>query len=223
MAVRSDDGILWVDSRAAPAAAVFTAIARETGIRFIVGEELRPVAVNLKVEGIELERAIRNLVGELDAVGYTMSYQGLPAGGARLAEVAIYGAGGRSAKGTVYEESRPPPLPSILAPNHEDVAGTLKATGVAAETIERVIALSRDLEAERRRIAASSHDRRDLAPDSAAALEPLLATGMSMEEAVRAVLIQEAEGRVLQEIAAVPGGANVFQVLRRRSYIDYDE
>jgi len=214
--------MLWLDSRAAPAPEVLTAIAREAGIRFIVDEALRPVSVNLHVEGVELERAIRNLVRELDAAGYAMSYRSLPAGKPRLTEVAIYGAGGRSAKGTVYEAT-PPPLPSILAPNYEDLAGTLKASGVPAETIERVIVLSGELEAERRRIAMSSHGRSDLAPDSAAALERLLAMGMSTEEAVRAVLIQEEERRVMREMAAVPGGSRVFQVLRRRSYIDYHE
>jgi hypothetical protein len=34
-----------LESRAAPAPEVFTAIARETGIRFIVDEELRPVRI----------------------------------------------------------------------------------------------------------------------------------------------------------------------------------
>jgi hypothetical protein len=47
--------------------------------------------------------------------------------------------------------------------------------------------------------------------------------GMSMDEAIRSVLIQQEERRVLGEIAAVPGGSRVFQVLRRRSYIDYSE
>ena len=214
--------MLWLDSRAATAPEVFTAIARETGIRFIVDEELRPVPVNLKVDGVEIARAIRNLVGELGAAGYAMSYRSPPAGRPRLTEVAIYGAGGRSAKGTVYEAT-PPPLPSVLAPNYEDLAGALKGTGIPAESVERVIALSGELEAERRRIATGSFDRSDLAPDSVAALEQRLAMGMSMEEAVRAVLSQEEERRVMQEIATVPGGPRVFQVLRRRSYIDYHE
>jgi hypothetical protein len=223
VAVRSDKGMLWLDSRAAPAPEVFTAIARETEIRFIVDEELHPVAVNLKLEGVEIERAIRNLVGEVGAVGYGMSYQSLPAGGAKLTEVAIYGAGGRSAKGTVYEASRPP-LPSILAPNHEEAAASLKASGIVpAESVDRVIALSRELEAERGKIGAGPHDRSELAPDSATVLDRLLAKGMSMEEAVRALLIQEKERRVMREIATVPGGPGVFETLRRRSYIDYGE
>jgi len=220
VAVRSDKGILWLDSRAAPAPEVFAAIAGKTGIRFVVDEELRPVPVNLKVEGIDVERAVQNLVREVGAAGCAMSYRSSPAGRPRLTEVAIYGAGGRSAKGTVYEASRPP-FPSILAPNHEELATTLKATGVPAETIDRVIALGGELEAERRRIATSSHDRTDLAPDQAAALEPLLAIGMSTEEAVRSVLVQEEERRVMGEIATVPGGSQVFQLLRRRSYIEY--
>ena len=222
VAVRSDNGSLWLESRATPAPEVFTAIARETGIRFVVDDELRSVPVNLKIEGVEIQRAIRNLVRELGAAGYAMWYRSLPAGAERLAEVVIYGAGGRSAKGTIYEASRLP-LPSILAPKYEDLAGTLKATGIPAETIDRVVSLSRELEAERAKIAASSHDRSDLASDSAAALEPLLAMGMSMEEALRAVLIQEEERKMQQEIAAVPGGPRVFQVLRRRSYIQYDD
>ena len=187
VAVRSDKGILWLDSRAAPAPEVFAAIARETGIRFVVDEELSPVPVNLKVEGIDVERAVQNLVREVGAVGYAMSYRSVHGGGAKVTDVEIYGARGPSVTGTVYEASSRP-LPSVLAPNYEDLVGTLKATGVPADTIERVVALSRELEAARNET------------DGAAALE-----------------------RVQREIAAVPGGLHVFQVLRRRSYVDYGE
>ncbi|MGH7821800.1 MAG: hypothetical protein ACREQ9_18715 [Candidatus Binatia bacterium] len=220
--VRSDGGILWLDSRAAPAEVVFAGIARETGIRFVVGEELRSVPVSFRVEGVGAERAVRNLIGQLEAVGYTMSYESLPAGGARLAEVAIYGEGGRSGKETVYEAERAS-MQSVLAPNHEELAEALKAGGVPEDSIKRVVALSRALEAERSRIAATSPAGGDLSPDSAESLERLIAMGMSMEEAVRAVLIQEQERKVMQEIATIPGGSHVFQMLRRRSYIEYDE
>jgi type II secretory pathway component GspD/PulD (secretin) len=222
VAVRSDAGKLWLDSRAAPAPEVFQAIARETGIRFVVDDELRAGPVTLKLEGADIERVMRHLVRELDAVGYGVSYRSVPAGGGKAIEVTIYGARGPSAKGAVYEAS-PSPLPSILAPNHEELAGKLTATGVPAETIERVVALGAELETARAKITASPHDRGEVPADAAASLDRLLAMGMSMDEAIRSVLIQQEERRVLGEIAAIPGGSRVFQVLRRRSYIDYSE
>ncbi|MGH7821546.1 MAG: hypothetical protein ACREQ9_17415, partial [Candidatus Binatia bacterium] len=63
--VKFQAGKLSLRANSAPAADVFSAVAEKTGIRFVVDSEIKPGPITIDIDGMALERAIRNLLTEM--------------------------------------------------------------------------------------------------------------------------------------------------------------
>jgi hypothetical protein len=208
--VRFEDGKLWVFSQAVSAPDVFSAIAEKTGIRFVIDKELKPAPLTIRIEGMELERAIRNIVGALPEVaGHTMSYSREASGDARLAEVSIFGPGKAISSGTnVYEASSSSPL-ALPTPDLQERMDRMIEAGVPRETAEKVLELTTEVQKLQATPEPGSYDPDDLSPATREQLQPLIDRGVPMERAVQMLLLQERYQDTLKELSNMPGGMAV--------------
>ncbi|MGH7858143.1 MAG: hypothetical protein ACREQY_12530 [Candidatus Binatia bacterium] len=209
-AVRFENGKLWVTSRAVAAPDVFSAIAEKTGVRFVIDKELRPAPLTVQIEGMELERAIRNIVGAIPEVaGHTMSYTKEASGDARLSEVSIFGPGKALSAGTnIYEASGAGP-PSFPTPDLRERMDRMIEAGVPRETAEKVLELTAEVQRLQESPEPGSYRPEDLSAASREQLEPLIDRGVPMERAVQMLLLQEKYQDTLKELSNMPGGLKI--------------
>jgi hypothetical protein len=200
--VRFEEGRLWVSCRETPVPDLFAEIARATGIRIAVDRELHPAPVTVRVEGLDLERALRNLVAAVpEAAGHTMSYERTTDGSTRLTSVAIFGPGKAPAGTGVYE----PGAASIAAPDPEERLRRMLEAGVPRETAEKVIELAAEVQKLQATPEPGAYRPEDLSPESRQQLQPLLDRGVPMERAVQMLLLQEKYRRTLEELSTLQG------------------
>ncbi|MGH7819708.1 MAG: hypothetical protein ACREQ9_08040, partial [Candidatus Binatia bacterium] len=206
--VRFEEGKLWVTSREVPAPEVFSAIAEKTGVRIVIDKELRPAPLTIRIEGMELERAIRNVVGAIPEVaGHTMSYTKEPSGAPRLAEVSIFGPGKALSAGTnVYEATSPPVFPT---PDLQERMDRMIEAGVPRETAEKVLELTAEVQRLQATPEPGSYRPDDLSAASREQLQPLIDRGVPVERAVQMLLLQEKYQETLKELSSMPGGLSV--------------
>jgi hypothetical protein len=213
--VRFENGRIWLVARGVAAPDLFSAVAEKTGVRFVVDADLKPGAITVDIEGQDLERAVRALVGAVpEAAGHTMSYARDGSGTTRLTAVTIYGAGKAPAGATaaVYEAANPPaaeaPMPFPTPDLGERMQRMIEA-GVPRETAEKVIKLTEEVQKLQATPVPGSYRPDDLSATSREQLQPLIDRGVPMERAVQMLLLQERYQETLRELSSVPGGLNV--------------
>ena len=201
--VRYENGLLSLSSRGVPAPEVFSAIADEAGVRFVIDKELKPASVTMEIVDMEIERAIRNVVSVMPGVaGHTMSYQNVPDGEPRLSQVSIYGPGKSSAGGDVYEATAPLPIPT---PDLQERMDRMIEAGVPRETAEKVVELTAEVQRLQATPPPGSYSPDDLSEASREQLQPLIDRGVPMERAVQMLLLQEKYQDTLRDLSEIQG------------------
>lgn len=209
--VQFQGGKLSLNARAAPAAEVFNAVAAKTGIRFVVDSEIKPGPITIDIEAMPLERAIRNMLGEIhQAAGHTMSYSRGADGVPHLTQVTLYGPGKTpsEAGATVYQAAAPSlvePM-ALPTPDLEERMRKMIEAGVPRETAEKVMALTREVQQLQATPAPGSYHPEDLSPATREQLQPLVDRGVPMERAVQMLLLQEKYQETLKDLQAAQGG-----------------
>jgi hypothetical protein len=200
------DQKLWVRAVAAPAAQVLSAVAGETGVRFVMDSEIKPGPITIDIDGMALERAIRSLVGQVSgAAGHTMTYARGADGRPHLTQVTLYGPGKAPAEGSsVVYGSDPAPAP-VPTPDLQERMRKMVEAGVPHETAEKVIDLTRDVQQLQATPAPGTYRPEDLSPASREQLQPLIERGVPMERAVQMLLLQERYKDTLGELSKIPG------------------
>ena len=90
--IRYREGRLTIHAEAIPANEVFTAIAEDTGVRFVIDSEIRPVPITIDFDDLELERGIHKVVRAVRPA--VAMFHGRDANGeSRLARVDLFGPG----------------------------------------------------------------------------------------------------------------------------------
>jgi hypothetical protein len=208
--VQFHGGKLSLRTNAAPAADVFSAVAEKTGIRFVVDSEIKPGPISIDIDGMELERAIRNLLNEVpQAAGHTMSYAPGPGGEPRLKQVTLYGPGKAPSEvgATVYQASQEVSTPGPLAlptPDLEERMRKMIDAGVPRETAEKVMTLTREVQQLQATPAPGTFHPEDLSPATREQLQPLIDRGVPMERAVQMLLLQERYQETLKDLQKIP-------------------
>jgi hypothetical protein len=125
-AVRFESGRLWVRTKGqVDVQRLLESITDRTGVEFLIDPALAAERVALQIDGLELERALRQLVAKIPkAGGQTMSYASSGSGEPHLARVTVLRLGGES--------------PAISAPAG---AGSAEAAVVAAPELVSASAL----------------------------------------------------------------------------------
>jgi hypothetical protein len=222
-ALRYQSGKLWVTARAVPAADLLKAIAEKTGVRFVVDSEVNPGPITIALDGMPLERAVRNLVAAIpQAAGHTATYAPAATGGSRLVQVALFGPGKTAAEGaTVYGESTEPVAPTDddavpqapPTPDSEDRLHKMIAAGVPQETAEKVLDLTREVQNLQKAPVPGTYSPSDLSPESRERLPSLIDRGVPMERAVQMLLLQERYQETLKDVQNMPAGVPPPEVL----------
>ena len=214
-AIRFENGKIWLSVRDAPAADLLKAVAKKTGVRFVVDAEVKPGPISLSLEGMPLERAIRNLIAAIpQAAGHSMAYAPTKQGGVRLVRVTLFGPGktnagqGSAVYGDGNEPSEaahaPPPPVAVATPSLDDRMDKMLAAGVPRETAEKVIRLTKEVQQLQQTPKPGSFKPEDLSATSRAKLQPLVDRGMPMERAVQMLLLQERYQETLKDLQKVP-------------------
>jgi hypothetical protein len=213
--VRYEDGKLWMNVRDAPLAELLKVVAQKTGVRFVVDTEVKPGPITLALDGMPLERAIRNLIASMpQAAGHTMTYAPTKTGGTRLVKVTLFGPGKTVAStgSTVYgedsgsSETLSAPPAGLPTPNLDERMDKMIAAGVPRETAEKVIGLTREVQKLQTTPKPGSYRAEDLTADSREKLQALVDRGVPMERAVQMLLLQERYQDTLKDLQKVPGG-----------------
>jgi hypothetical protein len=206
---RFEQGKLSVTSAGALPAEVFAAIANETGVRFVIDRSLELPPLTFEVEAT-LERAIREIVAGLPGVaGHAMVHGASAAGGSRLVEVSVFGAGGPRAPAVAYVRRAGPEVLARVEGPVDLVNGE-----VPPETEAKIRGLIGDLQA----VQASSLGRKDLPPESLPRLEVLVEAGFPEKDAIVALVYVEKRRMLMEELAKIPGGEQAFNVVKFRPY-----
>src|SRR2546421_6025409 len=181
---RFENGKLWVSAHTVGAQELFKAIAAKTGVRFVIDSELRPGPLTVDIDGKDLERAIRMLIaGVPGAAGHAMAYQ--PGTPPRLKEVSIFGAGKApsSMNADVYDGA---PAPDLEKQQREMIAA-----GVDPQTAASVKKLGTAFLGLGSTPVPGSYRPEDLSPDLRAKIPALLQWGLTTEEAVQRLTMQQ--------------------------------
>jgi hypothetical protein len=214
--IRFENGKLWLNVRDAPAADLLKAVAQKTGVRFVVDAEVNPGPISLALDGMPLERAIRNLVAAMpQAAGHTMAYAPTKQGGTRLVKVTLFGPGKTTAgaRSAVYGDGEEPRTASAASPgalptpNLDDRMDKMLAAGVPRETAEKVIRLTKEVQQLQQTPKPGAFKPEDLTADSREKLQPLVDRGVPMERAVQMLLLQERYQDTLKDLQTTPGAA----------------
>ncbi len=212
--VQYGGGKLSVSAESAPAAEVLSAIAAKTGVRFVLDPEVKPGPVTIDIVGMDLERAIRNLVTQVSGTaGHTMTYVPAAGGRPRLTQVTLYGPGKTPSEGSsvVYDaEPTPATAPATgPTPDLQERMQKMLDAGVPQETAEKVIDLTRQVQLLQATPLPGSYRPEDLSAAGREQLQPLIERGVPMERAVQMLLLQERYQETLKELGRVPGGASL--------------
>ena len=216
--IKYQGGKLWLNARGVPAADLLKALAQKTGVRFVVDSDINPGPITLTLDGMPLERAVRNLVSAIpQAKGHTMTYASAKKGGPRLVQVSLFSAGKATAgKGAaVYGDGAEPPVAEVDArlpltlptPNLDDRMEKMIDAGVPRETAEKVITLTREVQKLQKTPAPGTYSPGDLSPESREKLDPLVQRGVPMERAVQMLLLQERYQATLKDLQGIPASA----------------
>ena len=226
--VRYENGKLWLNVRNAPAAELLKVVAQKTGVRFVVAAEVQPGPITLSLEGMPLERAIRNLLSTMpQAAGHTMTYSPSRQGkGTRLVKVTLFGPGKTNAgtDSAVYGDDAPnepgeqaggdapPSIQNALpgagpTPSLDERMEKMIAAGVPRETAEKVISLTREVQKLQTTPKPGTYKAEDLNPESREKLQALVERGVPTERAVQMLLLQERYQDTLKDLQHIPGGA----------------
>jgi len=200
---RFENGKLWVSAHTVGAPELFKAIAAKTGVRFRIDSELHPGPMTLEVEGADLERAIRMLIaGVPGAAGHAMAYQaGTPP---RLKEVSIFGAGKApsSMNADVYDAA---PAPDLEKQQREMIAA-----GVDPQTAASVKKLGTAFLGLGSTPAPGSYRPEDLSPDLRAKIPTLLEWGLTTEQAVQRLTMQQEYAAAMKGLTGQDGAQSLF-------------
>lgn len=144
--VRFDSGRLWVRTDGEVAVQqLLDSIGKRTGVEFVIDPELATGRLHVDVEGLELERGLRQVFAAIPEIGgQTMIYEPGPPGASRLARVVVFAAGhappvnpaeaaGGDAESVVVAIPTPPP------PDLELTKKQMIDRGIAAETAQKFV------------------------------------------------------------------------------------
>jgi len=213
-AIRYENGKIWMNVREAPPGELLKALAKKTGVRFVVDAEVKPGPISLSLEGMPLERAIRNLISVMpQAAGHSMTYAPGKKG-PRLVKVSLFGAGKTAAgeNAAVYGDGEEPAVNAAAAPvalptpNLDERMDKMLEAGVPRDTAEKVIKLTREVQKLQATPQPGTYKPEDLSPDSRTKLQPLVERGVPMERAVQMLLLQERYQDTLKDLQKAPGG-----------------
>lgn len=210
--IRMEDDNLWLSAAKVTVADVLTAVAEQTGIRFVVDSEVPAGPITVEVEGMPLERAIRALIAAIPEVaGHTMTYASGPRGPGRLVQVTLWGPGRSLAGGasTVYAaEAQSANDAAPVSPDAEGGEEGGTESSPQSDTTEKVVTLGREAEQLHVPAPAGSYRPEDLSPTSREQLSALLDRGLPMERAVQMLLLQERYQQTLKDLSKTGGAAN---------------
>jgi hypothetical protein len=202
--VRSAGSRLWIRAESVAPVDLLAAVSAETGIAFDLDEDSANGSVTLDVDGLEVEDALRRLVGALPgASAHSFRYAADRPRRARLVAVRVFGPGrlDRAAAAPLppAEPTTPPPDPREPR-NAEEHLDRMIAAGLSRETAEKVIELNEHARSLQYRAADASVSSDDLSPESRRHLPALLERGLPMDRAVKMLLLQERYHETLAEI-----------------------
>lgn len=198
------EGRLTTHAQATPAHEVFSAIARETGVRFVVDSEISSVPITIDVDGMELERGIQKVVAAVRPA--VALFDRDAKGGARLGQVALFGAGKapERAKVAVYGADLAPIAPaSVPAP---DPMQSMIGAGVPGQTAEKLIELDARMHDLQSAPVPGSNRPEDLSATSREYIPMLVASGMSPERAIQVLLMADLHRETVNEMWEAGGG-----------------
>jgi hypothetical protein len=202
---RFEKGKLWVSAHTVGAPELFADVAAKTGVRFVIDSELRPPPLTIDIDGKDLERAIRMLIaGVPGAAGHAMAYQ--PGRPPRLKEVSIFGAGKApsSMSADVYEAGPKPPPPDLEKQQREMVAAGVDPHAAASiKTLGNAFGLGSTP-------APGSYRPEDLSPDLRAKIPTLLEYGLTTEQAVQQLTIQQQYRETMKGLTGMDGMQSLF-------------
>lgn len=202
LGIRYREGRLTIHAEATPANEVFTAIAEQTGVRFVFDSEIRAVPITIDIEDMELERAIGKVVCAVRPA-VAMFHRGDSNSEPRLDRVALLGPG-KAPEGGVYDVEPAPMAPASMPT--PDVMQSLIEAGVPGQTAQKLI----DLDAEMHKLQTppvpGSYRPEDLSPTSREYIQTLVDRGMSTERAVQVLLLGERHRETLNEMWQLGGG-----------------
>ncbi|MGH7857371.1 MAG: hypothetical protein ACREQY_08575 [Candidatus Binatia bacterium] len=145
-AVRFESGRLWVRSEGAVAVRpLLESVGEKTGVEFVIDPELAAGRIDVVIEGLELERAIRQLLADIPkAAGHTTSYVSDASGKPRVARVMVFGAG-KAPAGSGSAEGAAVAAPTPSSADLETQKARMIEGGISAETAERFIAITGEM------------------------------------------------------------------------------
>jgi hypothetical protein len=149
--VRFESGRLWVRTDdQVTAQRLFDSIAEKTGVDFVIDPDLAARRLHVEIEGLELERALRQLVTEIPgAGGQSMFYAPGDSGKARLVRVAVFGVGRSPAAAPAADRSVEAAVVAAPTPPSADVEAQKKQmieSGMPAETAQKFLDITAETE-----------------------------------------------------------------------------
>jgi hypothetical protein len=198
--VRSVGSRLWIHAKSVAAVDLLAAVSEETGIAFDLDADSANGSVTLDVDGLEVEQALRRLVNALPgASAHSFTYAADRPRRARLVAVRIFGAG-RLDRAATAPPPAPEPTTAEQPENAERRLERMIAAGLPRETAEKVVELNEHARSLQQGAAGAPASSDDLSPESRRHLPALLERGLSMDRAVRMLLLQERYHQTLAEI-----------------------
>ncbi|MGH7822265.1 MAG: hypothetical protein ACREQ9_21090 [Candidatus Binatia bacterium] len=145
--VRSEGGRLWVRSEGGVAVSqLLESVSGKTGVELVVDPELAGGRMDVEIEGVELERALRELsAGIPGAAGHTMSYVEDGAGKPRVTRVIIFAAG-KAPAGNGSAEAAAVAAPTPSSADLDAQRERLIESGVRAETARRFMEITAEIQ-----------------------------------------------------------------------------
>jgi len=205
LTTRYEQGKLWVVAHTVQAPELFEAIAKETGVRFVIDSELHPGPLTLDIEGADLERAVRMLVAAVPgAAGQASAYD--PGRPPVLKQVSIFGAGKAPSEmnANIYE-ANPVPTADLEKQQREMIqAGVDSKTAGSIKTLGKAfLGLGTTPEP-------GSYKPEDLSPEYRSQIPSLMAYGFTLEQAVQNLTMQQEYRAAMKGITGQDGMQSIF-------------
>ena len=205
--IRFESGRLSVKAYKVKATDLFESIRKRTGVTIVLDESLAGAEVTADFQRLDIERGIRTLVTAVPgASGHSVSYARGRDRRTRLVGVRVFAPGSSRALPTPTAArfaARPTPAPPaavIPTPDPAERVQRMIEAGVPAETAERVMDLTQEVQRLQSTPVPGTLSPDDLGPESREQLQTLMGRGVPMERAVQRLLIQERYRSALEEL-----------------------